>query len=105
MVLKTISRSPIVLKELIAVGKELRLGTLSIKKIIQFDQEELTEEETESKTNEILRTIARIEQLYVLAHKQAAQLENTPKSNRRIYLRYRNRLGRAGGDMLQKATA
>ena len=64
MVLKTISRSPIVLKELIAVGKELRSGSLSIKKIIQFDQEELTEEETESKTHEILRIIAKIEQLY-----------------------------------------
>ena len=94
MVLKTISRSPIVLKELIAAGKELRAGTLSIKKIIQFEQEELTEEETESKTREILRVIAKIEHLYALAHKQAAQLEKTPKSNKRIYLRYRNRLAR-----------
>ena len=83
MVLKTISRSPIVLKELIAAGKELRLGTLSIKKIIQFEQEELTEEETESKTRDILRIIAKIEQMYALAHKQAAQLTNTPKSNKR----------------------
>jgi len=32
-----------VLKELIAVGAGLRDGTVSIKKIIQFDQEELTE--------------------------------------------------------------
>ena len=47
MVLKTISRSPIVLKELIASGEGLRNGTISIKKIVQFDQEELTEEETE----------------------------------------------------------
>ena len=94
MVLKTISRSPIVLKELIAAGKELRAGTLSIKKIVQFDQEELTEEETESKTQEILRIIAKIEQLYALAHKQAALLANTPKSNKRVYLRHRNRLAR-----------
>src|ERR1700720_1955675 len=85
VVLKSISRSPIVLKELIAAGKELRSGTLSIKKIIQFDQEELTEEETESKTQEILRTIAKIEQLYALAHKQASQLESTPKSSKRVY--------------------
>jgi len=91
MVLKTISRSPIVLKELIAAGKELRAGTLSIKKIVQFDQEELTEEETESKTQEILRIIAKIEQLYALAHKQAAQLEKTPKTNKRHYQRYRKR--------------
>jgi len=103
MVLKTISRSPIVLKELIAAGKELRAGTLSIKKIVQFDQEELTEEETESKTQEILRVISKIEQLYSLAHKQAGQLENTPKSNKRLYLRYRNRLARTRVLMSQHA--
>jgi RNA polymerase primary sigma factor len=103
MVLKTISRSPIVLKELIAAGKELRSGSLSIKKIIQFEQEELTEEETESKTRDILRIIAKIEQLYALAHKQAAQLANTPKSSRRVYLRYRNRLARTRVQMSQYA--
>jgi RNA polymerase primary sigma factor len=103
MVLKTISRSPIVLKELIAVGRDLRGGTLSIKKIIQFDQEELTEEETESKTQEILRIIAKIEQLYVLAHKQAAQLESTPKSNKKLYLKHRNRLARTRVEMSQHA--
>src|SRR6202049_4939804 len=103
MVLKSISRSPIVLKELIAVGEELRNATLSIKKIIQFDQEELTEEETESKTHEILRIIAKIEQLYVLAHKQAAQLESTPKSNKKLYLKYRNRLARTRVEMSQHA--
>ena len=103
MVLKTISRSPIVLKELIAAGKELRAGTLSIKKIIQFEQEELTEEETESKTRDILRIIAKIEQLYALAHKQAAQLANTPKSSRRAYLRHRNRLARTRVQMSQHA--
>jgi RNA polymerase primary sigma factor len=103
MVLKTISRSPIVLKELIAAGKELRAGTLSIKKIVQFDQEELTEEETESKTQEILRIIAKIEQLYALAHKQAAQLANTPKSSKRVYLRTRNRLARTRVQMSQHA--
>jgi len=94
IVLKTISRSPIVIKELIRLAEELRDGNLSIKKIVQFDQDELTDEETESKTREILRIIAKVEQLYELARKQAAQLERTPKSNKRLYLRYRNRLAR-----------
>ena len=94
VVLKSISRSPIVLKELITAGKDLRAGTLSIKKIVQFEQEELTDEETESKTREILRTIGKIEQLYALARKQAALLEKTPKSSRRTYLRNKYRLAR-----------
>jgi RNA polymerase primary sigma factor len=94
MVLKSISRSPIVVKELINVGEELRNGTLSIKKIIQFDQEELTEEETENKTREVLRIIGKIEQLYGVALKQAAQLERIPRAKKRAYLRHRNRLAR-----------
>src|SRR6266566_3728570 len=40
LVLKAISRSPIVLKELLATGEELRKGTRSVKEIVQFDQEE-----------------------------------------------------------------
>ena len=101
VVLKTISRSPIVLKELIAVGEELRNGTLSIRKIIQFDQEELTEQETENKTRDVLRIIAKIERLYAVALKQAAQLERIPKARKRVYLRYRNRLARTRVEMSQ----
>jgi hypothetical protein len=80
-----ISRSPLVIKELIEEGKELRQGTLSVKKIVQFDQEELTDEETESKTRDVLRVIGRIEKLYDLARKQAATFENTAKSNKRPF--------------------
>jgi RNA polymerase primary sigma factor len=101
MVLKSISRSPIVLKELITVGADLRDGAQSIKKIIQFDQEELTEEETENKTRELLRIIGKIEQLYGVALKQAAQLERVPKARKRIYLRHRNRLARKRVEMSQ----
>jgi RNA polymerase primary sigma factor len=93
-VMKMISRSPIVIKELISAGNDLRGGALSIKKIVQFDQEDLTEEETESRTREVLRIIGKIQQLYDLARKQAAQLERTPKSNRRLYSRYKTRLAR-----------
>jgi RNA polymerase primary sigma factor len=43
-VLKTVSRSPLVAKELIAVGEELRKGTLSIKRILHIQEEELTDD-------------------------------------------------------------
>jgi RNA polymerase primary sigma factor len=101
MVLKSISRSPIVLKELIAVAEDLRNGSQSIKKIIQFDQEELTEEETENKTREVLRIIGKIEQLYGVALKHAAQLERIPKARKKVYLRQRNRLARTRVEMSQ----
>jgi len=101
VVLKSISRSPIVLKELISVGEELRNGTLSVKKIIQFDQEELTDEETENKTREVLRIIGKIEQLYAVSRKQVAQFEQTPKAKKKLYLRNKNRLARTRVEMSQ----
>jgi RNA polymerase primary sigma factor len=101
LVLKTISRSPIVLKELLAIGEELRKGTRSIKEIVQFDDEELTEEKIEHKTKQTLKIIDKIEKLYGIALKQAAKLERTPRSKKRLYLRARMQLGRTRIQMSQ----
>jgi RNA polymerase primary sigma factor len=95
LVLKTLSRSPIVLKELLAIGEKLRKGTVSVKEIIRFDQEELTEEKVKNKTREILRIIDKIDKLYQVALKQAAKLaERTPRSKKRAYLRAKYKLAR-----------
>ena len=72
--LKTISRSPLVLKELIEIGKEMRNGTRSIREVVQFDEEELTVERIEKKTRHTLRIIDKIEKLYAAGLKQAARL-------------------------------
>jgi RNA polymerase primary sigma factor len=94
LVLKTITRSPIVLKELLSIGEDLRKGTRSIKEIVQFDDEELTEEKIEGKTKKILKVLERIGNFYLEALKQAAKLERTPKSKKRSYLRARFALAR-----------
>ena len=85
-VLKAISRSPIVIKEVLAIGKELRKDTRSIKEIVEFD-EKLTDERIENKTRQALRVIDKIEKLYQRAFKQAAKLENIRKSKKGAYLR------------------
>src|SRR5574341_2439148 len=87
VVLKTISRSPVIMKELIEVGEQLRQGERSIKEIVQFDDEELTDEKIERKTKQTLRTIDSIAKGYLLALKQAAKLETIPKSKKRPYVR------------------
>jgi RNA polymerase primary sigma factor len=94
LVMKTITRSPIVIKELIAVGEDLRKGTRSIKEIVQFDDEELTEEKIENKTKQTLKLIDKIARLYDLALKQAARLERTPKSKKRSWVRAKWTLAR-----------
>ena len=65
------------------------------------DQEELTDEETENKTREVLRIIGKIEQLYAVSRKQVAQFEQTPKAKKKLYLRNKNRLARTRVEMSQ----
>ncbi|HEY2119030.1 MAG TPA: RNA polymerase sigma factor RpoD [Candidatus Acidoferrum sp.] len=85
VVMKAITRSPIVIKELIAVGDDLRKGARSIKEIVQFDDEELTEEKIANKTKQTLKYIEKIAKLYDTALKQAVKLDKTPKAKKRPY--------------------
>ncbi len=87
VVMKAITRSPIVIKELIAVGDDLRKGARSIKEIVQFDDEELTEEKIANKTKQTLKHIDKIAKLYDQALKQAVKLDKTAKSKKRPYVR------------------
>ena len=86
LVLKTITRAPLILKELLKVGEDLRNGSRSIKEIVQFDDEELTEEKIEAKTRETLKEIDKIAKLYQESMKLAAKLDRTLKAKKKAYL-------------------
>jgi RNA polymerase primary sigma factor len=99
LVLKTITRAPLILKELLQVGEDLRNGSRSIKEIVQFDDEELTEEKIEAKTKQTLKQIDSVAKLYLLALKQASKLGNMAKSKKRPYLKARYALARTRVEM------
>ena len=103
LVLKTITRSPIIIKELLAIAKDLREGTRSIKEIVQFDEEELTEKKLENRTRQTLKILDKIAALYDVALKQAARLDRIPKSKKRSYLHARYAVSRARIQMSQLA--
>jgi RNA polymerase primary sigma factor len=94
LVLKTISRAPLILKEILQIGEDLRNGSRSIKEIVQFDDEELTEGKIEQKTKETLRQIDKIAKLFLQALKLAQKLEKVPRSKKRPYLRAKYDLSR-----------
>jgi RNA polymerase primary sigma factor len=94
LLLKTISRSPIVIKDLLAAAAELRNDVRSIRRIVQFDQEELTEEDFEAKSKQTLKILDKLQKLYELATKQAERFEQTAKSRKRVWLRARYQLAR-----------
>jgi RNA polymerase primary sigma factor len=103
LVLKTITRSPIIVKELLQIAKDLREGVRSIKETVVFDDEELTEDKIEKKTRETLKTLDKIAALYDVALKQAARLDRTPKSKKRAYLHARYAISRTRIQMSQSA--
>ena len=94
LVLKTITRSPIVIKELLEVARDLREGTRSIKEIVRFDDDELKEEQIEKKMRQTLKTLGKIAALYDVALRQAARLRRTPKSKKRSHLHARYTISR-----------
>ncbi|WP_348263851.1 RNA polymerase sigma factor RpoD [Telmatobacter sp. DSM 110680] len=57
-VLKAISRSPIVIREILALGEDLKRGVRNVKEVVVFDEEELTEEVVQSR---VRSTVARID--------------------------------------------
>ena len=85
VVMKAITRSPIIVKEVIAVGNDLRQGARSIKEVVQFDDEELTEEKLASKTKRTIKDIEKIGELYETALKQAERLAETARSKRQTW--------------------
>ncbi len=70
-VLKAISRSPIVIREILALGEDLKRGVRNVKEVVVFDEEELTEDVVQAR---VRSTVTRVDAL--LKHqKKIAQLE------------------------------
>jgi RNA polymerase primary sigma factor len=70
-VLKAISRSPIVIREIAALGEDLKRGVRNVKEVVIFDEEELTEEVVQTRVKAtVLRTDALVKH-----QKKIAQLE------------------------------
>jgi RNA polymerase primary sigma factor len=70
-VMKSISRSPIVIREIVALGEDLKRGVRNVKEVVVFDEEELTEEVVQSR---VKNTVTRIDAL-IKHQKKIAQLE------------------------------
>ena len=70
-VMKALSRSPIVIREIVALGEDLKRGVRNVKEVVVFDEEELTEDVVQAR---VKGTVTRIDAL--LKHlKKIAQLE------------------------------
>ncbi len=74
-VMKAISRSPIVVREIIALGEDLKRGVRNIKEVVIFDEEEVTEEVVVAR---VKQTAGRIEAMQKHLRKVALLEEKLP---------------------------
>ena len=93
--LKALSRSPIVIRRILAIGEDLRRGIRSIKEIVVFDKEAITEEILQNRVHDITRRIDELQKHYKRASLLAGRLPTIlVKANVREYRRCRCSLGR-----------
>jgi RNA polymerase primary sigma factor len=95
-VLKALSRSPIVIRELLAMGEDLKKGVRSIKEVVTFDEEEITDEIVQARLNDFTGKIDELAKAY----KKAMQVQEkfadvSQKKNPKPYRRLHNQLARA----------
>ena len=96
-VMKAISRSSIVIREIMALGEDLKRGVRNVKEVVIFDEEEITEEVVQAR---VKQTSARIDAL--VKHQKKAQhlaeklatLNPKEKGKAREYRKTRWTLGR-----------
>ncbi len=94
-VLKALSRSPIVIREVLAIGEDLKRGVRSIKEIVVFDEEEITEKVLQNRVKDTTHRIDELQKHYKRASQLAVRLPTIPATKKaRECRRCRCRLGR-----------
>jgi RNA polymerase primary sigma factor len=88
-VLKALSRSPIVIREILATGEDLKRGVRSIKEVVVFDDEEITDEVLLNRLKDITGRIDELQKHYKRAQQLAVKLAEVPAKDRKRAREYR----------------
>ena len=93
--LKALSRSPIVIHLVLAIGEDLKRGLRSIEGIVVFDEEERSDEILQKRAEDVRRSIDQLHKHYRTARRLAGRLATVPaRKKAREYRRCRCQLGR-----------
>ena len=89
--LKALSRSPIVIQQVLAIGEDLKRGLRPIQDVVAFDEEEVTEEILLKRAHDVTLRIEQLQRHYKITRRLATVLINKPE---RSYRRKRWQLAR-----------
>jgi RNA polymerase primary sigma factor len=88
-VIKSISRTPTVAKNIIAMGDQLKNGDRTIRELVIFQDDELTDERVKERAREVLRQIDAIRRQRLVCQKLNEKLGTILKKDKRKYRRAR----------------
>jgi RNA polymerase primary sigma factor len=88
-VIKSISRTPTIAKRIITIGDQLRAGERTIRELVIFVDEEITEEVIQERVVEVLGQIEEVRKARAGFVKLAEKLDATPKKDKKKYRRAR----------------
>ncbi len=94
-VIKSISRTPTVATKVIEMGDHLKAGERTIRELVIFNDEEITDDRLEDRTREVLKQIEAVRKARQLYEKADEKLRETPKKDKRKYRRVRWKAMRA----------
>jgi RNA polymerase primary sigma factor len=94
-VIKSISRTPTIAKRILIMGDQLRAGERTIRELVIFSDEEITDEVIQERAAEVLGQIEAVRKARLNYAKTLEKLEATPKKDKRKYRRARYRAMRA----------
>ena len=98
-VIKSISRTPTIAKRILVIGDQLRAGERTIRELVIFSDEEITDEVIEDRKVDVLGQIAEVQKARVNYVKLAEKLEDVLKKDKKKYRRARVRSLRARIDV------
>src|SRR6476469_152459 len=94
-VIKSISRTPTIAKRILLMGDQLRAGERTIRELVIFSDEEITDEVIQERAVEVLGEIEAVRKARVNYQKCVEKLDLVPKKDKRKYRRARLKTLRA----------
>jgi RNA polymerase primary sigma factor len=86
-VIKSISRTPTVAKNIIRMGEQLKAGERTIRELVIFQDDEITDDRLEERSREVLKQIDAVRKARIVAQKFAETLATVLKKDKRRYRR------------------
>jgi RNA polymerase primary sigma factor len=104
-VIKSISRTPTIAKRILITGDQLRAGERTIRELVTFSDEEITDEVIQERVVEVLEQIEAVRKARANYTKLAEKLEEVPKKDKKKYRRARVKTLRARIDVSRRIRA